>query len=44
MFLISFTAIGYILKRKDYELAPMLIGFIVGSLLEENIIRAMLLI
>jgi len=44
MFLISFTAIGYILKKKEYELAPMLIGFITASLLEENIIRSILLI
>jgi putative tricarboxylic transport membrane protein len=44
IFLISFTAIGYILKRRNYELAPMLIGFITASLLEENIGRAILLI
>jgi TctA family transporter len=44
IFLISFTSIGYVLKKKQYELAPMLIGFIVASLLEENVIRAILLI
>ena len=44
MFLISFTAIGYVLKKKNYELAPMLIGFITASLLEENVIRSILLV
>jgi putative tricarboxylic transport membrane protein len=44
MFLISFTAIGYILKRRNYELSPMLIGFITASLLEENIMRSILLL
>lgn len=44
IFLISFTAIGYILKRRNYELAPMLIGFITASLLEENIMRSILLL
>ena len=43
IFLIIFAALGYVLKKKQYELAPMLIGFIVSSLLEENVIRAVLL-
>ena len=44
MFLIIFTIMGYVLKKKEYELVPMLIGFIVAPLLEENVRRAILLL
>lgn len=37
-----FAAIGYVLVKLDCEPAPLLLGFVVGPMLEENIRRAML--
>jgi putative tricarboxylic transport membrane protein len=36
-----FGAIGYVFVKFDYEPAPLLLGFILGPLMEENLRRAM---
>src|ERR1700720_186855 len=38
-----FGIIGYWLVKHDFEPAPMLLGFVVGPLMEENLRRAMLI-
>jgi putative tricarboxylic transport membrane protein len=38
-----FGIIGYILVKLDFEPAPMLLGFVLGPLMEENLRRAMLI-
>jgi putative tricarboxylic transport membrane protein len=38
-----FGFIGYLLIKLDCEPAPLLLGFILGPMLEENLRRAMLL-
>ncbi|CAO3413058.1 tripartite tricarboxylate transporter permease [Azospirillum doebereinerae] len=39
----GFGVFGYVLKKLDCEPAPLLLGFVLGPLLEENLSRAMLL-
>ncbi len=39
----SFGLIGYWLIKHDFEPAPMLLGFVLGPLMEENLRRAMLI-
>lgn len=41
--LILFGAFGYVLRLLKFELAPLLIGFILGPMIEENLRRAMLI-
>ncbi len=41
--LVFFGVLGYVMRLLDYEPAPLLIGFILGPLLEENLRRALLL-
>jgi putative tricarboxylic transport membrane protein len=36
-----FGALGYILVKLDFEPAPMLLGFVLGPMMEENLRRAM---
>ena len=38
-----FGAVGYWLVKHDFEPAPMLLGFVLGPLMEENLRRAMLI-
>ena len=38
-----FGALGYLLRKLDCEPAPMLLGFILGPLMEEYLRRALLL-
>src|SRR3546814_12870302 len=38
-----FGLIGYVLRLLRFELAPILIGFILGPMVEENLRRAMLI-
>jgi putative tricarboxylic transport membrane protein len=38
-----FGMIGYWLIKHDFEPAPMLLGFVLGPLMEENLRRAMLI-
>ena len=38
-----FGLIGYWLIKHDFEPAPMLLGFVLGPLMEENLRRAMLI-
>jgi putative tricarboxylic transport membrane protein len=38
-----FGAVGYWLVKCDFEPAPMLLGFVLGPLMEENLRRAMLI-
>ena len=38
-----FGVIGYWLLKHDFEPAPMLLGFVLGPLMEENLRRAMLI-
>src|SRR6478672_2546253 len=38
-----FGVIGYWLLKHDFEPAPMLLGFVLGALMEENLRRAMLI-
>ncbi len=39
----AFGVIGYWLLKHDFEPAPMLLGFVLGPLMEENLRRAMLI-
>ncbi len=43
MTMAAFGVFGYILKKLDCEPAPLLLGFVLGPMLEENLSRAMLL-
>jgi putative tricarboxylic transport membrane protein len=38
-----FALVGYWLVKHDFEPAPMLLGFVLGPLMEENLRRAMLI-
>jgi putative tricarboxylic transport membrane protein len=38
-----FGIVGYWLIKHDFEAAPMLLGFVLGPLMEENLRRAMLI-
>ena len=38
-----FGVVGYWLVKHDFEPAPMLLGFVLGPLMEENLRRAMLI-
>ena len=39
----AFALVGYWLMKHDFEPAPMLLGFVLGPLMEENLRRAMLI-
>ncbi len=39
----GFALVGYWLVKHDFEPAPMLLGFVLGPLMEENLRRAMLI-
>ena len=39
----TFGLVGYWLMKHDFEPAPMLLGFVLGPLMEENLRRAMLI-
>ena len=39
----DFGLVGYWLIKHDFEPAPMLLGFVLGPLMEENLRRAMLI-
>jgi len=43
IFMAVFGVVGYFLRKLECEPAPLLLGFILGSMLEENFRRAMLL-
>jgi putative tricarboxylic transport membrane protein len=38
-----FGVVGYILIKLDFEPAPLLLGFVLGPMLEENLRRAMII-
>jgi putative tricarboxylic transport membrane protein len=38
-----FALLGYLLLKLDFEPAPMLLGYVLGPLMEENLRRAMLI-
>jgi putative tricarboxylic transport membrane protein len=38
-----FGLLGYWLAKQDFEPAPMILGFVLGPLMEENLRRAMLI-
>ena len=40
---VIFVVMGYIMKLLEFEPAPLLIGFILGPMLEENFRRAMVI-
>ena len=41
--MVIFGIIGYIAKKTDFELAPMIVGLILGKMLEENFRRSLLI-
>ena len=41
--LIPFTVFGYILKKLDCDPTPLLMGFVIGKMLEENLRRALII-
>lgn len=43
MTMAAFGVFGYVLRKLDFEPAPLLLGFVLGPLLEENLGRALLL-
>jgi putative tricarboxylic transport membrane protein len=43
MFIGLFGLVGYILIKFDFEPAPLLLGFVLGKLMEENLRRALIL-
>lgn len=40
IYLIGFIIIGYILDRNDYPLAPFILAFVLGGIIEDNMRRA----
>jgi TctA family transporter len=38
-----FGVLGYVLIKLDFEPAPLLLGFVLGPMLEENLRRAMII-
>ena len=42
-FVIGFGAVGYILSRLGFHAAPLLLGLVLGPMIEENLRRALLL-
>ena len=40
---VIFGGLGYLLQRTGYEAAPLILGFVLGPMLEENLRRAMLM-
>jgi TctA family transporter len=36
-----FGALGYVLVKLDFEPAPLLLGFVLGPMMEDNLRRAM---
>jgi TctA family transporter len=38
-----FSLLGYVFLKLDLELAPLILGFVLGPMLEENLRRAMLI-
>jgi TctA family transporter len=42
MFMLVFGALGYLLLKFGCEPAPLLLGFVLGPLMEENLRRALL--
>ena len=40
--MVIFGLVGYVLKRWEYPLAPMVVGFILAPLLEENVRRSLM--
>ena len=43
MFIAMFGVIGYLLIRLGFEPAPLLLGFVLGKLMEENFRRALII-
>jgi putative tricarboxylic transport membrane protein len=43
LFIGLFGAVGYVLIRLDFEPAPLLLGFVLGKLMEENLRRALII-
>lgn len=41
--MLVFGAVGYVMRRAGYPLAPLIIGLILGSIMESNLRRALLL-
>jgi TctA family transporter len=41
--LAALTAVGYLLIKLDCEPAPLILGFVLGPLMEENLRRAMMI-
>jgi putative tricarboxylic transport membrane protein len=39
---VGFTALGYILRKLDAEPAPLLMGFVLGPMVEENFRRSLI--
>lgn len=39
----GFAVVGYVLRKLNFEIAPLMLGFVVGPMLEENLRRAMLI-
>jgi len=42
-FMIAFGVLGYLLKKQDFPLPPMLLGIILGGILDGNLRRALLI-
>jgi len=40
--MLAFGVLGYVLRRTGYDLAPMILGFVLGPLLEANIRRSLI--
>jgi TctA family transporter len=43
LFICFFGVVGYILMKLDWEPAPLLLGFILGPMIEENMRRALII-
>jgi putative tricarboxylic transport membrane protein len=41
--MLMFGIIGYLLKKFDYEAAPMVLGFVLGPMFEVNLRRSLLM-
>ena len=43
LLLVAFGIIGYVMRLLDFHPAPLLLGFVLGPMMEENLRRALLL-
>jgi putative tricarboxylic transport membrane protein len=41
--MVVFGIIGYFMREMDYPIAPMVLGIILGTILDKNLIRSLII-